>query len=68
LVEPNIENMDDLLSSLTLSDQAVLRKMSVYIENGGDMNIDPQTLWEVEEFKRLEMNYSENKAFAFIPK
>lgn len=42
--------------------------MQVFIENGGDTNIDQKTLREVEEFKKLDLKYENGKAFGFIPK
>jgi len=32
------------------------------------MNVDPKTMREVEEFKKLDLKYNDGKAFGFIPK
>jgi len=68
LLTPNIENSDEILVRMTLQDQVVLKWVLLCIENGGEMVTDPQTIREIEDFKRLDLKYLDNKAFGFIPK
>lgn len=51
-----------------MNDQAIFKHILISIENGGEPVNDPQTLREVEQFKKLEFRFVGNLAFGFIPK